>query len=117
MSERLGELPGARELLPFVQMFYAHPSVYVFATEDGVVHEIRQGQGGEQGDGLMPALFSLGMDRAMLYKCTNDCMTGCPTVCAFVCTAGCTTGGIVRGTAAASADCAFCPSVLAVAVF
>ena len=65
MLERLDELPGARALLPFVRMFYAHPSVYVFETADGVVHEIRQGEGGEQGDGLMPALFSLGVDRAM----------------------------------------------------
>ena len=30
-----------------------------------MVHEIRQGEGGEQGDPLMPALFALGQHQAL----------------------------------------------------
>ena len=32
---------------------------------EGVVHEIDQGEGGEQGDPLMPLLFSLGQHAAL----------------------------------------------------
>ena len=34
-------------------------------TTKGVVHEVLQGEGGEQGDALMPALFSLGQHRSL----------------------------------------------------
>ena len=43
-----------------VSQFYGSPSTYLRENEEGGVHEIWQGEGGEQGDALMPALFSLG---------------------------------------------------------
>ena len=45
--------------LPFVRQFYGNP------YDEGVVHEIDQGEGGEQGDPLMPLLFSLGQHAAL----------------------------------------------------
>ena len=45
--------------------FYGSPSTYLWDDDDGVIHEIAQGEGGEQGDALMPLLFSLGLHRAL----------------------------------------------------
>ena len=41
------------------------PSSYLWEDQDGVVHTITQAEGGEQGDPLMPALFSLGAHPAL----------------------------------------------------
>ena len=38
---------------------------YLWEDDEGVVHEVLQGEGGEQGDALMPALFSLGQHRSL----------------------------------------------------
>ena len=51
--------------LPFVRQFYGNPSRYLWEDDEGVVHEIDQGEGGEQGDPLMPLLFSLGQHAAL----------------------------------------------------
>ncbi|CAE7941576.1 unnamed protein product, partial [Symbiodinium sp. KB8] len=47
-------------LLPFAAMFYGQASRYVYYDEEGVGHEVLQGEGGEQGDPLMPGLYALG---------------------------------------------------------
>ena len=47
-------------VLPFVRMFYGAPSSYLCEDSAGTVHTIRQGEGGEQGDALMPLLFAVG---------------------------------------------------------
>ena len=60
MLNALQEVPEANRCLPFVSMFYTHPSTYVWHDQEGNPHEITQAEGGEQGDPLMPALFSLG---------------------------------------------------------
>ena len=52
-------------LLPFVSQFCGSPSMHLWEDEEGGVHEIRQGEGGEHGDALMPALFSLGQHGAL----------------------------------------------------
>ena len=52
-------------MLPFVRMFYGHPSQYIWHHQTGQPHIITQGEGGEQGDPLMPALFSLGQRAAL----------------------------------------------------
>ena len=52
-------------LLPFVRLFCSQPSSYLIDDEVGETHTIRQGEGGEQGDALMPLLFSLGQQRAL----------------------------------------------------
>ena len=51
--------------LPFVRMFYGSPSSYMWEDAEGVEHTIRQGEGGEQGDALMPLLFCLGQHSAL----------------------------------------------------
>ena len=44
-----------RDLLSFVRFWLAHQLVYVWRDDDGITHDILQGEGGEQGDPLMPA--------------------------------------------------------------
>ena len=58
----LGALLARRELhslLPFARQFYSSPSVYTWCDDDGCPHEVIQGEGGEQGDPLMPAFYAL----------------------------------------------------------
>ena len=44
-----------------VRCFNGSPSTYLWEGEVGMSHEIAQGEGGEQGDPLMPMLFALGL--------------------------------------------------------
>ena len=53
-------------MLPFVRHFYGSPSTYLWEDDSGKTHMIPQGEGGEQGDPLMPLLFSLGMHPALV---------------------------------------------------
>ena len=55
---------------PFVRMFYGSPSEYLWEDEVGVVHRVSQGEGGEQGDAMMPLLVSLGQHEAL--QATHD---------------------------------------------
>ena len=52
--------------LPFVRQFYGSPSHYIWEDDAGVVHDVAQGEGGEQGDPMMPLLFSLGQHAALM---------------------------------------------------
>ena len=52
-------------MLPFVRMFCCTPSQFLWEDELGIVNHIPQGGGSEQGDPLMPFLFSLGQHRAL----------------------------------------------------
>ena len=65
MLEGLRRVPDANSCLPFVRQFYAQPSTYVWHDSNGRPHPITQAEGGEQGDPLMPALFSLGQRGAL----------------------------------------------------
>ena len=65
MVEGFSRVPGGSAVLPFVHLFYAQPSVYFWEDDCGRVHTIHQGEGGEQGDPLMPLLFSLGQHPAL----------------------------------------------------
>ena len=60
MLTALCAVPGANRCSSFVNMFYSEPSTYVWHDQHGNPHTITQAEGGEQGDPLMPALFSLG---------------------------------------------------------
>ena len=53
------------QILPFVQCFNGRPSTYLWEDELGETQHIPQGEGGEQGDPLMPILFSLGQHPAL----------------------------------------------------
>ena len=57
---------GGEAVLPFVRQFYGAPSMYLWQDDSGVTHEIHQGEGSEQGDAPMPALFSLGQHPALV---------------------------------------------------
>ena len=52
------------QLLPSAKLFYGDPSTYLWEDEVGDVHHIRLGEGGAQGDALMPMLFCLGQHGA-----------------------------------------------------
>ena len=65
MLGRLLEMPGARELLPFVRLSYAQPSCYGWHDQEGRRRTVTQAEGGEQGDPLMPLLFSIGIQGAL----------------------------------------------------
>ena len=54
-----------QQFLPFVRLFYGQPSRYLWEDEDGAIHHIHQGEGGGQGDPLVPLLFSLGQHAAL----------------------------------------------------
>ena len=49
-----------------MRQFYGSPSTYWWDDDEGVTHEVVQGEGGEQGDPLMPALYALGQHRALV---------------------------------------------------
>ena len=51
MLEALHNNPVLVPLLPFVRTFYGKNSTYVWYDDEGVPHEISQGEGGEQGRG------------------------------------------------------------------
>ena len=66
MFDALNELPAAREMLPFLRIFYGQQSTfYVSGLGGDDAFDVTQGEGGEQGDALMPALFSLGLNLAL----------------------------------------------------
>ena len=65
MLQGLRDVPEANRCLPFVEMFYGAPSQYIWHSATGEAHIISQAEGGEQGDPLMPALFSLGQRAAL----------------------------------------------------
>ena len=65
MLSGLHRLEMGNRALPFVRMFYGDPSSYWWEDDGGVSHRIRQGEGGEQGDALMPLLFALGQHAAL----------------------------------------------------
>ena len=51
--------------VPFTRMFYGRSSEYLWESDSGEVHRIPQGEGGEQGDPMMPLLYSLGQHGAL----------------------------------------------------
>ena len=65
MFQGLSKIEGGQSALPFVSMFYGSPSQYLWEDERGVTHTVHQGEGGEQGDAMMPLLYSLGQHRAL----------------------------------------------------
>ena len=60
MLQALHAVPEAHRCLPFMRLFYAQPSTYVWHDANGNAHRIIQAEGGEQGDPLMPALYKPG---------------------------------------------------------
>ena len=65
LISRQAMLEGGDQILPFVRMFYGSPSTCVWEDEMGNSQDIPQGEGGEQGDPLMPLLFALELHRTL----------------------------------------------------
>ena len=65
MLDGLCRVEGGHATLPFVRMFYGRPSEYLWEDAEGEVHSIAQGEGGEQGDPMMPLLFAMGQHHAL----------------------------------------------------
>ena len=66
MLAGLEGVTGGASVLPFVHFFYGRPSTYLWEDDCGIVHRIPQGEGGEQGDPLMPLLFAVGQHPALV---------------------------------------------------
>ena len=65
MLEGLRSRPALEPLLPFARQFYGCPSVYTWLDDDGREHDVLQGEGGEQGDPLMSALYCVAQHAAL----------------------------------------------------
>ena len=65
MMRGLLDMEGGETVLPFVRQFYGRVSQYLWEDDAGVTHTILQGEGGEQGDPLMPMLYSFWQHRAL----------------------------------------------------
>ena len=59
MLDGLRSVAGGDSALSFVLQFYGNPSSYLWEDDLGETHEIMQGEGGEQGDPLMPMRSTL----------------------------------------------------------
>ena len=66
MLAGLVEVAGGEQVLPHVRLFYGSPSEYMWEDEHGTTQITPQGQGGEQGDALMPLLFAVGQHAALV---------------------------------------------------
>ena len=82
MLQGLMGMDGGDRILPFVRMFYGGPSTFLWEDDLGGVHHILQGEGGEQGDPLMPMLFSLGQHAAL--TATSERLWGSERLLAFL---------------------------------
>ena len=65
LISRSAMLEIERAILPFVRLSYGHPSTYSWWDQNGVRRAVSQAEGGEQGDPLMPLLFSIGIQGAL----------------------------------------------------
>eukprot|EP00973_Karenia_brevis_P049835 6920257-Karenia_brevis.AAC.1 len=77
MLPKLRCLPGASSLILFVQLFYGEASEAIWQDAELSTHTTTQGDGGEQGDPLMPAFFCLGLRDSLATAYThfhsNEC--------------------------------------------
>ena len=57
--QALMSIESGSAAIPFVRMFCGQASTCLWEDNEGHVHRIEQGEGGEQGDPMMPLLFAL----------------------------------------------------------
>lgn len=72
MLAALHHVPGAIGAFLFVDLFYGGNLEYVWTDTYGGAHRVVQAEGGEQGDPLMPELFSLAQQLAF-QRSTTAC--------------------------------------------
>ena len=58
MFRGLADMVDGEKIIPFVRQFYDSPSTFLLEDDTGDVRRVRQGEGGEQGDPLMPLLWA-----------------------------------------------------------
>ena len=63
--KKLESLENLQPLLPLVSLLYGSESRFLWTDAKGNTHTVRQAEGGEQGDPLMPALFALAQHDAL----------------------------------------------------
>ena len=68
MMQGLVDMPDGVKVLPFVRMFHGTPSQFLWEDELGTVNHIPQGEGGEQGDPLMPLLLQSGAAQSPHFR-------------------------------------------------
>ena len=68
---RLLQMPAARAILPFVRLSCGAPSSHTWVDGEGQQRTVTQAEGGEQGDPLMPLLFSIGVQGALEEVATS----------------------------------------------
>ena len=71
MLRSLLNTPSAHQMIPFVMLAYGQESCYLWRDSAGNTHEVRQGEGGEQGDPLMPMLYALGQYPALQHMASQ----------------------------------------------
>ena len=74
MMTGLFRMEGGSAVLPFIRIFCGSPSKYLWEDNQGNVHVVPQGEGGEQGDAMMPLLFCLGQLEA--FQAVSSTTTG-----------------------------------------
>ena len=65
MLQGLASRPDLAPLLPYAAQWYGSPSQYTWTDAAGYLHHVQQAEGGEQGDPLMPALYSIAQHNAL----------------------------------------------------
>ena len=65
MLQALMSIESGSAAILFVRMFHGQASTNLWEDNEGHVHRIEQGEGGEQGDPMMPLLFALGQHTAL----------------------------------------------------
>ena len=76
MIAGLERVPGGSVASRFVRLFCSEPSAYLWEDTENVAHTIHQGEGGEQGDPLMPFLFSVGQHDALFADLDDNYLVG-----------------------------------------
>ena len=66
MFQGVADMVDAEKIIPFILQFYDSPSQFLWEDDMGEVRKVIQGEGGEQGNHLMPLLFSLGQHRTLV---------------------------------------------------
>ena len=82
MLGRLARMPAARALLPFVRLSCGRPSSCTWCDDVGEQRTVTQAEGGEQGNPLMPLLFSIGI-QGVLEEVATHLVDG-EQLCAFL---------------------------------
>ena len=65
------DTPELQDILPLVLALYGSESKFLWTDDDGNVHEIIQAESGEQGCRLMPTLYALAQQHAIVFADQN----------------------------------------------